>query len=303
MDATITIMARNPAQFTIVTDFPPRTCDTSPSFARSLASLALPQVSAALYACTAAWRIPRRRQRHDLLLLPLAGRLKAGIDGRWYALSPRRLLLAPRGSWVQAEADPAAPPRLAIIVLRADTAGGIPVQVAAGLPWAVQLRDEDGVEALLLAACREDAQRAPGWQPAVHALVIQALVAVARRAGARTAIRNPASAGALARISPALAVMSQDLAQPLRIPELALACGLGAVQFRRLFRAALARTPIQHLHRLRLAEAQRLLAGGALVHEAAEAVGYRSSACLDRIFRRLANAPPGRWRQTALGLT
>jgi AraC-like DNA-binding protein len=260
----------------------------------------LPQISASLYECTPAWRIVRRRQRHDLLLLPLSGRAKVGIDGRWYALSPRRLLLAPRGSWVQAEAEAASPPRIVVLALRADALGGVPLQVAAGLPWAVQLRDEDGVERLLLEACREDAQRLPGWQPALSALVTQALVAVARRAGARAAIRRPADAGALARISPALAVMGQDLAQPMRIPELALACGLGAVQFRRLFRVALGRSPIAHLQRLRLAEAQRLIAGGSLVREAAEAVGYRSAACLDRVFRTLARTTPGRWRAKAV---
>lgn len=296
---TIPIMARTPSRFTIITDFPARSCDTSPVFARALAGLMLPQVSASLYQCTSAWRILRRRQRHDLLLLPLSGRAKVGIDGRWYAMSPRRLLLAPRGSWVQAEADADAPPRLVVVVLRADAAGGVPLQVAAGLPWAVQLRDEDRVDQLLLEACREDAQRMPGWQPALAALVGQALVAVARRAGARTAIRRPADAGALARISPALAVMGQDLAQPMRVAELALACGLGAVQFRRLFRAALGRSPVAHVQRLRLAEAQRLIAGGLMVREAAEAVGYRSSACLDRVFRKLAGTTPGRWRTEA----
>jgi len=294
-------MARSHPQFTIVTDFPARVCDSSPAFARALAGLVLPQVSAALYECTTAWRIPRRRQRHDLLLLPLAGRARVGVDGRWYALSPRRLLLAPRGSWVQAEADAASPPRLILLALRADAAGGVPLQVAAGLPWAVQLRDEDHVDQLLLEACREDAQRTPGWQPVLSALVTQALVAVARRAGARTAIRRPADAGALARISSALAVMAQDLAQPMRIAELALACGLSPAQFRRLFRAALGRSPVAHLQRLRLAEAQRLIAGGMLVREAAEAVGYRTAACLDRIFRRFAGTTPGRWRREEVG--
>ena len=42
--------------------------------------------------------------------------------------------------------------------------------------------------------------------------------------------------------------------------------------------------------------ADLLIAGGMIVREAAEAVGYRSTACLDRVFRRLAGAPPGRWR-------
>jgi transcriptional regulator GlxA family with amidase domain len=86
----------------------------------------------------------------------------------------------------------------------------------------------------------------------------------------------------------------------MRIAELALACGLGAVQFRRLFRAALGRSPVAHVQRLRLAEAQRLIAGGLMVREAAEAVGYRSTACLDRVFRKLAGTTPGRWRAEAV---
>ena len=100
----------------------------------------------------------------------------------------------------------------------------------------------------------------------------------------------------MARISPALAVMGLDLSHPLRIAELALSCQLGQAQFRRLFRAALDMSPVAHLQRLRVAEAQRLIAGGMIVREAADAVGYRSTACLDRIFRKLAGATPGRWR-------
>lgn len=289
-------MPRGPAQFRIVTDFPPAVGEAPPTLARALATLIITQASASLYACTPAWGIARRRQRHDLLLLPVAGRGRVAVDGRWFALAPRRLLYAARGSWLQAEGDPAAPLRLIVLAHRAEAAGGVPFAISAGLPNAIQLHDADGIEPTLLAACREEAQRAPGWQAAVHALVATALVATARRAGARCRPPPAQAAGALARISPALAVMSQDLAQPMRIAELALACDLGQVQFRRLFRTALGRSPVAQLHRLRLAEAQRLIAGGALVREAAEAVGYRSTACLDRLFRRLAGTTPGRWR-------
>jgi AraC-like DNA-binding protein len=285
-------MARGPIQFRIVTEFPPALAEAP----AALATLAITQASASLYACTPAWQIARRRQRHDLLLLAVAGRGRVAIDGRWFSLAPRRLLYAARGSWLQAEGDPAAPLRLILLAHRAETAGGVPFAISAGLPSAIQLRDEDGIEQTLLAACREEVQRSPGWQAALHALVALALVTATRRAGPRCQPPPVQAAGALARIRPAVAVMSQDLAQPLRIAELALACDLGPVQFRRLFRAALGRSPVAYLQHLRLAEAQRLIAGGALVREAAEAVGYRSSACLDRVFRRLAGTTPGRWR-------
>lgn len=289
-------MARQSAQFRIITDFPAEAPDLPAQLQRALAGLVLSQVSAALYDCSPSWRIARRRQRSDLLLLPVAGRGRVAVDGRWYAIAPRRLVYAARGSWVQAECDPASPLRLVVLAHRADAAAGVPFAVAAGLPQAVQLRDEDGIEHRLIQACREDAQRPPGWQAAVHAEVLAALVALARRAGRRCAPPPGAAAGAMARIGPALAVMGQDLSQPLRVAELALACGLGPVQFRRLFHTAIGRSPVAHLQRLRLAEAQRLIAGGMLVREAADAVGYRSTACLDRVFRRLAGTTPGRWR-------
>ncbi len=289
-------MPRQVPQFRIVTEFTGLAIDAPPQLQRALAGLRLTQASATLYDCSPAWRIARRRQRHDLLLLPLAGRGRVAVDGRWYAIAPRRLVYAARGSWVQAECDPGSPLRLVLLAHRAETGGGVPFAVAAGLPAAVQLRDEDGIDDGLLAACREDALRQPGWQAAVHGHVLQALVALARRAGLRCIPPATAAAGALARISPALAVMGQDLSQPLRIAELALACDLGQVQFRRLFRAAMDMSPVAHIQRLRLAEAQRLIAGGMLVREAADAVGYRSTACLDRVFRRLAGTTPGRWR-------
>jgi len=290
-------MPRTAAQFRILTDFPIIGVQATALLTRALATLSIGQISAACYDCTSAWRIVRRRQRHDLLLLPILGRGRFAIDGRWFAMAPRRAIYASRGAWIQAEADPGSTPlRLIMLVHRADAAGGVPFAVAAGLPNAIQLRDEDGVGTLLMHACAEDTQRTAGWQASLHASVTSALVAMARRAGPRCSPPTAAAAGALARISPALAVMGQDLGQPLRVPELALACNLGAVQFRRVFRAALGITPITHQQRLRLAEAQRLIAGGALVREAAEAVGYRSTACLDRVFQRLAGTSPGRWR-------
>jgi AraC-like DNA-binding protein len=289
-------MARQAAQFRIVTDFPAAPLEASDALQRALGGLRLTQASAALYDCSPAWRIVRRRQRHDMLLLPITGRGRVAVDGRWFAIAPRRLVYAARGSWLQAECDPAAPLRVVVLAHRADVTSGVPFAVAAGLPSAIQLRDEDGVDTSLLSACREDALRQPGWQAAMNAHVLGALVALARRAGARCMPPTTTAAGALARISPALAVMSQDLSQPLRIAELALACDLGQVQFRRLFHAAMSMPPIAHLQRLRLAEAQRLIAGGLLVREAADAVGYRSAACLDRVFRRLAGTTPGRWR-------
>lgn len=293
-------MPRSPAQFRIVSEYPAVATDAPPILARALAGLRVSQASAALYDCTPAWRIVRRRQRSDLLLLPVAGRGRVAVDGRWFAIAPRRAIYVARGAWLQAESDPAAPLRLIVLAHRAEAAGGTPFAIAAGLPAAIQLRDEDGIEATLLGACREDALRSPGWQAALHAGVEAALVAIARRAGPRCQPPPAQAAGALARISPALGVMGQDLAQPMRIAELALACGLGQVQFRRLFRAALGRSPVAHLQRLRLAEAQRLIAGGQLVREAAEAVGYRSTACLDRVFRRLAGTTPGRWRSETM---
>lgn len=290
-------MARVRPQFTIVTEFAPPPPAGPAQLARALSRLRIVAASASLYACTADWRIPRRRTRQDLALLAVAGRGRMSVDGRWLSLARNRLVYAARGSWIAAETDPAAPLRVIVLAHRADCSGGVPFAMAAGLPAAVQLRDEDRVEELLLLACREDAQRAAGSQVAIESAVAAALVAAARRAGPRCRPPSPGSAAAMARIAPALAVMVQDLSHPLRMRELALACGVGAAQFRRLFIAALGTGPVGHLRQLRLEEAQRLIAGGALAREAAEAVGYRSTACLDRLFRSLAGTTPGAWRE------
>ncbi|MEK7412315.1 MAG: AraC family transcriptional regulator [Planctomycetota bacterium] len=289
-------MPQKTPQFHIETEFPARNSEATPQLARVLAGLTINLASAVIYQCTPAWRIPLKRQRHDMLLLPLAGRGRAAVNGHWFSIAPRRLIYAVRGSWLQAETDAQEPLRLIVLAHRADASGGVPFAIAAGLPPAIQLRDSDGVAEQLAEACREDAQRVPGWQVAVNALVASALVASARRAGAHCVLPDAHSAEALSRISPALAVMGLDLSHPLRIAELALSCSLGQAQFRRLFRTALGHSPVAHLQRLRLAEAQRLIAGGMIVREAADAVGYSSTACLDRIFRRLAGSTPGRWR-------
>ena len=99
--------------------------------------------SASIYACTPAWRIVLKRQRHDQLLLPLSGRGRVAVNGHWFAIAPRRLIYAARGSWLQAESDPAAPLRLIILVHRAD-AGDVTFAIAAGLPVAIQIRAVPG---------------------------------------------------------------------------------------------------------------------------------------------------------------
>lgn len=289
-------MPRQPQQFRIDTAFPPADTTATAHLGRTIASLNVSMASAAIYDCTPAWRIVLKRQRHDMLLLPLAGRGRVAVNGHWFAFAPRRLVYAARGNWLQAETDANDPLRLLVLVHRANASGGVPFAIAAGLPPAITIRDRDGIAEHLVEACREDAQRSAGWQIALNAHVTASLVATARRAGDRCSPPDATSAEAMSRISPALAVMGLELSQPLRIAELALSCDLGAAQFRRLFRSALGISPVAHLQRLRVAEAKRLIAGGMTVRKAAEAVGYRSTACLDRIFRSLAGTTPGRWR-------
>jgi AraC-like DNA-binding protein len=287
---------RGQRQFILRDDFP-----AFPPAARCLGplldGLSVPEASAAWYRCTAAWRIPRRHLRHELIILGIAGRAEIEIDGRGLALAPGRLVAARRRSWLSARADPRQPPELAIIALQAAVPGGASLLDAAGLPLAIDLAAEDGAAALLGEACREDALRPPGWRTAVRSLVQRALIVLVRRHGGAPAARSGQEAG-LARLEPALAAMRQDLDQPVRMSELAAACSLSPAQFRRVFRATLGCTPIAHQRDLRMAAARELLAGSELpIATIARQVGYRGEAFFARTFTRLVGTAPGRWRR------
>jgi AraC-like DNA-binding protein len=97
------------------------------------------------------------------------------------------------------------------------------------------------------------------------------------------------------RIARAIAVLRSDFAKTLRVEMLAEVAGMSASAFHEHFRAITSLTPLQFQKRLRLIEARRaLLSEGAMISNAAYAVGYESVPQFTREYGRMFGMPPAR---------
>lgn len=287
------------AEFVLRQDFQPYpTGPFDAERARLLSALAVGEVSVVYYACSPTWRIPRKALRSDLLLYVVFGSGTVEIDERRLGMAAGDLVYARRGARLAAAAARLDTLHVIIVNLHPTAAGGMPLAEAMGLPDKVALGAGHAIERLLFEACREQALRPPGWERGIEATALRVILELVRgdpRLGAP--LSGGRDTGALERLLPALDAMRQDLADPLPVGELAARCGLSGAQFRRVFQRALGQSPVQHLRRLRIDEACRLLESTRLpLHEIAKRVGYAEPAFFQRTFAELIGEPPGRWR-------
>ncbi|MFD4898073.1 AraC family transcriptional regulator N-terminal domain-containing protein [Streptomyces sp. NPDC058411] len=91
----------------------------------------------------------------------------------------------------------------------------------------------------------------------------------------------------------AVSLLSDRMAEPWSMSDLAAAVGTSQPTLFRRFREATSMTPTQYLKRRRLGEAQhRMVVLGETAAQAASAVGYRSAAHFSRDYRHLYGQPP-----------
>ncbi len=89
-----------------------------------------------------------------------------------------------------------------------------------------------------------------------------------------------------------------NLADPIRLPDLARAAGLSRMHFAAQFRAATGMRPHEFVLRRRIERAQDLLRDSALpLAQVALGVGFQTQAHFTTVFRDHVQETPGRWRQ------
>lgn len=97
------------------------------------------------------------------------------------------------------------------------------------------------------------------------------------------------------RVGRAVALIRENFARPIAVEQLADAAGMSPSSFYAHFRAITSLSPIQFQKQLRLIEARRMmLAEGAMISNAAYAVGYESVTQFTREYARLFGQPPAR---------
>ncbi|WP_343313573.1 AraC family transcriptional regulator [Brucella sp. BE17] len=97
------------------------------------------------------------------------------------------------------------------------------------------------------------------------------------------------------RVGRAVALIRENFDQPLRVGHLADAVGMSPSSFHEHFRSVTSLTPLQFQKQLRLIEARRMMVSeGAMISNAAYAVGYESLSQFTREYGRLFGLPPAR---------
>jgi AraC-like DNA-binding protein len=97
------------------------------------------------------------------------------------------------------------------------------------------------------------------------------------------------------RLDRACAFLQAHSRRHVTLSEVAGVAGLSQFHLARHFKAAFGESPISYHRRLRLGIAERVLAQGGVVAEAAEAAGYSDAVSLTHAFRRHHGLPPQRW--------
>jgi len=129
----------------------------------------------------------------------------------------------------------------------------------------------------------------------------RALAARLLRRYAAGAAAPPEPKGALSRAEVARAVelMEARLNEPLTLSDIAAGAGLAPGYFAKAFKAAVGAPPHQHLMRLRVERARRLLANtDAPIVEIALACGFSHQEHLTRLFRRATGFTPASYRRS-----
>src|SRR5882724_11580429 len=110
---------------------------------------------------------------------------------------------------------------------------------------------------------------------------------------------GPPSAGrAPLAVRRARAFLHDALADKITLDELAEHAGLDKFHLVRAFRSEVGLPPYEYLTHLRVSRARELLRRGALVAEAAQAVGFYDESQLHRHFRRIVGVPPGAYARS-----
>ncbi|MBA3710202.1 MAG: helix-turn-helix domain-containing protein [Planctomycetes bacterium] len=287
-------------QYTTITEYPPYRQTLPDDVAKLVDRLAVTQVTAIKYTCTARWIIdPHRRVADDMFFHILSGRGAMDVAGRTSRFGPGDLIHWRRGVPHQATTAPDDPIRVISIHYTATIDSAVHLPELLGFPDVFRLGVGHPLEAMSHEACREFAYRPPGWSRGLEALVARMLLSLIRERGEDL---HPDLDGRnlrdLQRVLPAVEAMRETIGAPLAIPALARRCAVSEAQFRRIFTRAMGRSPVAHQRQLRLGEACRLLRETAdTIEVIAGKVGYAEPAFFANTFRQAMGMTPGKFRE------
>ena len=160
-------------------------------------------------------------------------------------------------------------------------------------PFAVQLRDAAPLERRFREACRAWKEQRSEAQMAARHCLYESVLCTLREQG-----RGYLPSKRAALLAPAEDILQKQYTSPaLQMGELAAACGISEVYFRRLFREKYGITPHEYLVRRRMTYAAQLLESGQFtVEEAALLSGFSEPCHFSREFRRRMGLSPVQYK-------
>jgi len=138
----------------------------------------------------------------------------------------------------------------------------------------------------------------PGYRSAVRSMTWTLMTLLNRLPGVGTQEADELPQTDLARVAPALNHLAANLAEPLDVSQLAHMCHLSVTHFFRVFKAAVAKSPLDYLMHLRIRMATSLLqATDKPIIQIAADVGYPALSSFNRNFRAVTGLSPRQWRR------
>lgn len=99
------------------------------------------------------------------------------------------------------------------------------------------------------------------------------------------------------RIARVLDAMNRHMAESITVRDLAAVAGLSPSRFAHLFRRTVGVSPLRHLHAMRMARAQQLLARSSLpIRDVMRQVGWKDPSHFSKDFKRRFGVAPRRYR-------
>ena len=162
-------------------------------------------------------------------------------------------------------------------------------------PFAICLRDHAALEKCFREACRAWKEQRPEAALAARHCLYEAVLQ-----GMREQSRGYLPSERSELLDPADDILQKRYTDAtLQISELAAACGVSEVYFRRIFREKYGVSPHEHLARRRITYAAQLLESGQFtVEEAALQSGFSEPCHFSREFRRRIGIPPLQYKKT-----
>ncbi|MDO4299127.1 MAG: AraC family transcriptional regulator [Lachnospiraceae bacterium] len=149
---------------------------------------------------------------------------------------------------------------------------------------------------------REIREKGEYYQECIKGYLLAFLLETARICAGGTQVQwnleNAAAYGEVSQIGNALRYVGKHYAEPIKVKDMAAACGLSETHFRRLFLEYNHISPADYVSRVRIRAACKLmLTTTASLDEIAMKAGFASMSTFNRNFKKILGTSPHSWRK------